>query len=48
MPYALGAWDGTLVTGLRDGRLYESRDGGDAWRQLDVPALPSAVALAPA
>ncbi len=39
--------DGTLVAGLRDGRLFESRDGGDGWRQLDVPALPSAIALAP-
>ena len=47
MPYALAAGDGTLVAGLRDGRLFESRDGGDAWRQLDVPALPSVVALAP-
>ena len=47
MPYALAAWNGTLVAGLRDGRLFESRDGGDAWRQLDLPALPSAIALAP-
>jgi len=46
MPYALAAFDGVLVTGLRDGRLLESRDGGDAWRPLDVPALPSVVALA--
>ena len=47
MPYALVARDGTLVASLRDGRLFESRDGGDGWRQLDVPALPSAIALAP-
>jgi hypothetical protein len=47
MPYALAATDGVLVTALRDGRFLESRDGGDAWRQLDVPALPSALALAP-
>jgi photosystem II stability/assembly factor-like uncharacterized protein len=46
MPYAL-VWTGSrLVAGLRDGRLVASDDGGDTWRALDVPALPTVVAMA--
>jgi photosystem II stability/assembly factor-like uncharacterized protein len=47
MPYALAALDGTLVTGLRDGRLLASQDGGDSWRSLTAGPLPSVLALAP-
>ncbi|HEX5467913.1 MAG TPA: hypothetical protein VFW80_02575 [Gaiellaceae bacterium] len=46
MPYALAARDGSLVAGLRDGRLFESEDGGDSWRQLVVDGLPAVVAMA--
>jgi photosystem II stability/assembly factor-like uncharacterized protein len=48
MPYALAATDTRLVAGLRDGRLFESEDGGDSWRSTDAPGLPAVVALAPA
>lgn len=48
MPYALAATDSGLVAGLRDGRLFESEDGGDSWRQLDAPGLPAVVAMTPA
>jgi photosystem II stability/assembly factor-like uncharacterized protein len=49
MPYALACVNGRLVAGLRDGRLLESEDGGDAWRSLDLPSdLPAVVALAAA
>jgi hypothetical protein len=46
MPYALAATDSRLVAGLRDGRLFESGDGGDTWRPLDVEGLPRVVAMA--
>ena len=46
MPYALARDGRALVAGLRDGRLYESRDGGDTWRPLDVQGLASVVAIA--
>jgi photosystem II stability/assembly factor-like uncharacterized protein len=46
MPYVLAASDGRLVAGLRDGRLFESEDGGDTWRMLDVDALDAVVAMA--
>ena len=45
MPYALAATDSRLVAGLRDGRLFESEDGGDSWRALDSPGLSSVVAI---
>jgi photosystem II stability/assembly factor-like uncharacterized protein len=50
MPYALLARDGRLFAGLRDGRLYESRDGGDTWTQLELTGerLPRVLALAAA
>jgi photosystem II stability/assembly factor-like uncharacterized protein len=46
MPYALAAADSRLVAGLRDGRLFESKDGGDTWRPLDVEGLARVVAIA--
>jgi hypothetical protein len=48
MPYALLAVDGLLLAGYKDGRLAESRDGGDSWRdvELEGDAIPSVVALA--
>jgi photosystem II stability/assembly factor-like uncharacterized protein len=46
MPYALAASDGRLVAGLRDGRLFESEDGGDTWREREAPGLGTVVALA--
>ena len=36
MVYALAIAEGRLFAGLIDGELYESRDGGDAWRPLEV------------
>lgn len=46
MPYALTATDTRLVAGLRDGRLFESTDGGDSWQALDVRGLSAVVAIA--
>jgi photosystem II stability/assembly factor-like uncharacterized protein len=47
MPYALAPGGGRLFTGLADGRLYESSDGGDTWTPLGVGGdLPAIVALA--
>jgi photosystem II stability/assembly factor-like uncharacterized protein len=46
MPYALAVTDSRLVAGLRDGRLFESDDGGDSWRQLAAEGLTSVVAIA--
>jgi len=46
MPYALAATDSRLVAGLRDGRLFESEDGGDNWQPVDAPGLPAVVAIA--
>ena len=46
MPYALAVTDSRLVAGLRDGRLFESDDGGDSWRQLAAESLTSVVAIA--
>jgi photosystem II stability/assembly factor-like uncharacterized protein len=34
MPYALATAADHLFAGLRDGRIYLSRDGGDSWEQL--------------
>jgi hypothetical protein len=34
MPYALLAVDGRVLAGLADGRLWQSRDGGDTWTEL--------------
>src|SRR5215218_9672760 len=48
MPYALAATESRLVAGLRDGRLFESEDGGDSWRSLDAPGLPAIVAISAA
>jgi hypothetical protein len=48
MPYALAATDTGLVAGLRDGRLFESEDGGDSWHPVDAPGLPAVVAIAAA
>ncbi len=36
MVYALAIAPGHLFAGLRDGRLYLSRDGGDAWEALGL------------
>jgi photosystem II stability/assembly factor-like uncharacterized protein len=46
MPYALAWSDGRLVAGLRDGRLLESEDGGDTWRDGGTTGLDRIVALA--
>ena len=46
MPYALAQANGRLVTGLRDGRLFESGDGGDSWLSLEVSGLHTVVAIA--
>ena len=46
MPYALAVTDSRLVAGLRDGRLFESDDGGDSWRQLAADGLTSVVTIA--
>jgi photosystem II stability/assembly factor-like uncharacterized protein len=46
MPYALAWSDGRLVAGLRDGRLLESEDGGDTWRDSETPGLDRVVAMA--
>lgn len=36
MPYALVATDGCLFAGMADGRLWQSEDRGDTWRELEV------------
>ena len=46
MPYALAWTDGRLVAGLRDGRLLESEDRGDTWRDSGTPGLSRIVAMA--
>jgi photosystem II stability/assembly factor-like uncharacterized protein len=46
MPYALAWSDGRLVAGLRDGRLLESEDGGDTWRDRETTGLGRIVAMA--
>ncbi|MGH3062292.1 MAG: WD40/YVTN/BNR-like repeat-containing protein [Gaiellaceae bacterium] len=46
MPYALAWSDGRLVAGLRDGRLLESEDGGDTWRDGAAAGLGRLVAMA--
>ena len=46
MPYALAWSDGRLVAGLRDGRLLESEDGGDTWRDGGAAGLGRVVAMA--
>jgi photosystem II stability/assembly factor-like uncharacterized protein len=48
MPYALAALGTRLVAGLRDGRLFESEDGGDSWHGLEARGLASVVAIAAA
>jgi photosystem II stability/assembly factor-like uncharacterized protein len=50
MPYALVAADGRLFAGLADGRVYESRDRGDEWRELELRGErpPALLALAAA
>jgi photosystem II stability/assembly factor-like uncharacterized protein len=45
MPYALAWSDGRLVAGLRDGRLLESEDGGDSWRDGGTTGLDRVVAM---
>jgi len=49
MPYALLALPGALFAGLRDGRIYVSRDGGDTWATLPVrgDSLAGLLALVP-
>jgi len=37
---------GTVYAGLRNGTLYRSRDRGDSWEKLPVPALRAILALA--
>jgi len=46
MPYALAWSDGRLVAGLRDGRILESEDGGDTWRDGGTAGLDRIVAMA--
>jgi photosystem II stability/assembly factor-like uncharacterized protein len=46
MPYALAWSDARLVVGLRDGRLLESEDGGDTWRERGTTGLDRIVAMA--
>jgi hypothetical protein len=48
MPYALVAVEGRLSAGLADGRIFESLDRGDTWRQLEVGGeqVPALHALA--
>jgi photosystem II stability/assembly factor-like uncharacterized protein len=46
MPYALAWDDGSLVAGLRDGRLLASDDGGDTWRAVEATGLDRVVAMA--
>jgi photosystem II stability/assembly factor-like uncharacterized protein len=36
MPYALAVADGKLYAGLRDGRIWQSADGGDSWLELSI------------
>ena len=51
MPYALAVANGNLYAGLRDGRLWESADGGDTWLEIgiegDAPTRLSAFVLVP-
>jgi photosystem II stability/assembly factor-like uncharacterized protein len=48
MPYALAAADGRVFAGLGDGRVLETRDGGDSWNtlRLEGDALDRLGALA--
>ena len=50
MPYALVAADGRVLAGLADGRLWESGDRGDTWRESELRGdpLPAIHALAQA
>ena len=45
MAIATGA-DGTVVTALRDGTVYRSRDKGESWERLPLSALPTILAVA--
>jgi photosystem II stability/assembly factor-like uncharacterized protein len=49
MPYAFAIAGGRLLAGLSDGRLYESRDRGDTWAELEVAGErpPRLLALVP-
>ena len=40
MPYALLATEGRVFAGFADGRLWESRDRGDTWAQLQLDGTP--------
>ncbi len=46
MPYTLGALTDELVCGMADGRLLQSPDRGESWRELAVTAPIVAMALA--
>ncbi|HEY7257685.1 MAG TPA: hypothetical protein VH459_01385 [Gaiellales bacterium] len=50
MPYALVAFDGRLVAGLRNGDLWQSADRGESWQPCVPAGEPPAhlLALAPA
>jgi hypothetical protein len=48
MPYALAFSGGTLVAGLRDGRLLGSEDAGGTWRDLEANGIGRVVAMAAA
>lgn len=48
MPYALAFSGGTLVAGLRDGRLLASEDAGGSWRSLEANGIGRVVAMAAA
>jgi photosystem II stability/assembly factor-like uncharacterized protein len=37
MPYALATLDGELIVGTADGRILQSGDGGESWKQLGEP-----------
>jgi hypothetical protein len=40
MPYALVATPGRLFAGLADGRIWESTDRGEVWRECTLTGQP--------
>ena len=47
MPYALAAVEGELLAGMADGRIFQSGDEGDNWKEIGV-RLPAITAMATA
>lgn len=45
MPYTLATVGGVLVCGMADGRLLQSPDRGESWRELAVTAPIGAMAI---